>query len=187
MLPVSTLSNPSAVYAAQSALSPAARVSPKLSSSFSTQLQKATARQTEDVFERRDGSVATQNDFVQKQSGSDMTAEEASAKIRDRADKIRQDMEEKAAKPKKEKEETDEDKQVRKLLHEFVGQVLFGQMIKSMRATQEQNPYFHGGRTEEIFQGQLDEILTKELTKASSGSLSEPMYKLMTASDRITD
>lgn len=73
------------------------------------------------------------------------------------------------------------DQKFRELLHQFVGQTLFGQMLKSMRATQEKNPYFHGGRAEEIFQGQLDMVLGDQLTKASSKTLSEPMYKLMKA------
>jgi hypothetical protein len=48
-----------------------------------------------------------------------------------------------------------------------------------MRATQEKNPYFHGGRAEEIFQSQLDMVLTEKMTQATSKTLSEPMYKLM--------
>jgi Rod binding domain-containing protein len=73
------------------------------------------------------------------------------------------------------------DQRFRELLHQFVGQTLFGQMLKSMRATQEKNPYFNGGRAEEIFQSQLDMELTDQMTKATSKTLSEPMYKLMKA------
>jgi Rod binding domain-containing protein len=73
------------------------------------------------------------------------------------------------------------DKQFRELLHQFIGQTLFGQMLKSMRATQEKNPYFHGGQAEEIYQSLLDMELTDEMTKATSKTLSEPMYKLMKA------
>ncbi|MDR3233394.1 MAG: rod-binding protein [Planctomycetaceae bacterium] len=80
---------------------------------------------------------------------------------------------------------TTEDPRFRELLHQFVGQTLFGQMLKSMRATQEKNPYFHGGRAEEIFQGQLDMQLTDEMTRASSKTISEPMYKLMTAKKTV--
>jgi Rod binding domain-containing protein len=76
----------------------------------------------------------------------------------------------------------DEEKRFRDVLHQFVGQTLFGQMLKSMRATQEKNPYFHGGRAEEIFQSQLDMVLTDKMTQATSKTLSEPMYKLMKAS-----
>ena len=69
----------------------------------------------------------------------------------------------------------------RELLHKFIGQTFIGQMLKSMRATQEENPFFHGGRAEEIYQGLLDMELTDQLTKATSKTLSEPMYKLMRA------
>jgi hypothetical protein len=73
------------------------------------------------------------------------------------------------------------DKQFRELLHQFIGQTLFGQMLKSMRATQEKNPFFHGGQSEEIYQSLLDMELTEQMTKASSRTISEPMYKLMKA------
>jgi len=73
------------------------------------------------------------------------------------------------------------DKQFRELLHQFIGQTLFGQMLKSMRATQEKNPFFHGGQSEEIYQSLLDRELTEQMTKASSRTISEPMYKLMKA------
>jgi Rod binding domain-containing protein len=73
------------------------------------------------------------------------------------------------------------DQQFRDLLHQFIGQTLFGQMLKSMRASQEKNPYFHGGQAEEIYQSMLDMEFTDEMTKATSKTLSDPMYKLMTA------
>ena len=74
-----------------------------------------------------------------------------------------------------------EDPRFRELLHQFIGQTLFGQMLKSMRATQEKNPFFHGGNAEEIYQSMLDMELTDQMTKATAKTLSEPMYKLMTA------
>ncbi|MDR1484935.1 MAG: rod-binding protein [Planctomycetaceae bacterium] len=64
----------------------------------------------------------------------------------------------------------------RELFHKFIGQVLFGQMLKSMRATQQKNPYFHGGRAEEIFQDELDNKLVEQLTTSTTKNLSEPMY-----------
>ena len=72
------------------------------------------------------------------------------------------------------------DDEFRRVFHQFVGTTLYGQMLKSMRATQEKNPYFHGGRAEEIFQSQLDEKLVDQLTEASSRTVSDPMFKLMT-------
>jgi Rod binding domain-containing protein len=75
--------------------------------------------------------------------------------------------------------QTEDDKKLREVLHQVVGQTLFGQMLKSMRATQSKNPYFDGGRAEEIFQSQLDQVLVERMTQTTSRSLSEPMYKLM--------
>ena len=72
------------------------------------------------------------------------------------------------------------DDEFRKVFHQFVGTTLYGQMLKSMRATQEKNPYFHGGKSEEIFQSMLDEKLVDQLAESSSRTVSEPMFKLMT-------
>ena len=83
--------------------------------------------------------------------------------------------------PAKESVADAEEKQFRELLHQFIGQTLFGQMLKSMRATQEKNPFFHGGQSEEIYQSMLDMELTDQMTQATSKTLSEPMYKLMKA------
>jgi Rod binding domain-containing protein len=74
-----------------------------------------------------------------------------------------------------------EDPRFRELLHQFIGQTFIGQMLKSMRATQEKNPYFHGGHAEDMYQSLLDMELTDQLTQATSRTLSEPMYKLMMA------
>ena len=74
-----------------------------------------------------------------------------------------------------------DDQQFRELLHKFIGQTMFGMMLSSMRATQSENPLFHGGRAEEIYQGLLDMELTAQLSQASSRTLSEPMYQLMRA------
>jgi len=84
-------------------------------------------------------------------------------------------------KPKTESAAEVNEKQFRELLHQFIGQTLFGQMLKSMRATQEKNPYFDGGQAEEIYQSLLDMELTDQMTKSTSKTLSEPMYKLMRA------
>ncbi|MDR2644148.1 MAG: rod-binding protein [Planctomycetaceae bacterium] len=70
----------------------------------------------------------------------------------------------------------EDEREFRELFHKFIGQVLFGQMLKSMRATQQKNPYFHGGRAEEIFQDELDNKLVEQLTGSTTKNLSEPMY-----------
>lgn len=68
--------------------------------------------------------------------------------------------------------------ELREAFHDFVGQTFFGQMLASMRATQDEAPYFNGGRAEKIFQGQLDQVLTEELSNASADKIADPMFKL---------
>jgi Rod binding domain-containing protein len=70
------------------------------------------------------------------------------------------------------------DDELRKAFTDFVGQTLFGQLIASMRATQGEPAYMHGGQAEKIFQGQFDQVLAEEMTKASADSLANPMYDL---------
>ncbi len=61
---------------------------------------------------------------------------------------------------------------------EFVGQTLFGSMLASMRKSLEKPAYMHGGRTEEVFQQQLDQLMVEELTESSAGTIAEPMFDL---------
>ena len=67
-------------------------------------------------------------------------------------------------------------------LHEafqdFVGQTFFAEMIKACRSTQQPSAYFNGGRAEEIFQGQLDQVLSEELSKSSADKIADPMFEL---------
>jgi hypothetical protein len=59
---------------------------------------------------------------------------------------------------------TDLEQAVRK----FVGQVLYGQMLQSLRKAQDGAEYFHGGPAEEVFQNQLDQFIVDKLA-ASPG------------------
>jgi hypothetical protein len=68
--------------------------------------------------------------------------------------------------------------EVREAFNDFVGQTLFGQLLKSMRSTVGKPAYFHGGRTEEIFQSQLDNVITDKLTESSAQSYADPMFEL---------
>jgi Rod binding domain-containing protein len=67
--------------------------------------------------------------------------------------------------------------ELRQQFTQFVGEVFFGQMIKAMRATTGKPAYFHGGRGEEVFQGQLDQKLAEHLTDASAARFAEPMFE----------
>lgn len=79
-------------------------------------------------------------------------------------------------------EDKDDNEKLRSTFQDFVGQTLFGETLKSMRKTQNKPAYFHGGRAEEIFQQQLDQVLTEKLSRASADKLAGPMFELFTLS-----
>jgi flagellar protein FlgJ len=70
------------------------------------------------------------------------------------------------------------DEELRKAFQSFVGQTLFGQLLKAMRKTVGKPAYFHGGRAEEIFQQQLDQVLAEKISDASAEKFSGPMFDL---------
>lgn len=67
---------------------------------------------------------------------------------------------------------------LREAFRDFVGQTLFGQMLSSMRSTVGKPAYFHGGRAEEVFSEQLDQVLVEQITEASASTVADPMYEL---------
>lgn len=74
--------------------------------------------------------------------------------------------------------------ELRQTFDKFVGETFFGQMLKSMRQTLGKPAYFHGGRAEELFQGQLDQTLAEKMTAASADRFTGPMYELFSLSRR---
>lgn len=68
--------------------------------------------------------------------------------------------------------------ELRQAFQRFVGETFYGQMLGAMRKTVGKPAYFHGGRAEEIFQGQLDQVLGEQLAKASAAQLADPMFQL---------
>ena len=70
-----------------------------------------------------------------------------------------------------------EAEEVQKKFRQFVGEMFFGQVLKSMRSTQQEPAYFHGGRAEEVFQSQLDQVLAEEMTEASAHEIADPMFR----------
>ncbi len=67
--------------------------------------------------------------------------------------------------------------EVQKTFRMFVGEAFFGQMLKAMRSTQGKPAYFHGGRAEEVFRGQLDQALAEVMTEASADTIADPMFR----------
>lgn len=69
-------------------------------------------------------------------------------------------------------------KKLKEVFGQFVGETFYGQMMKSMRSTVGKPAYFHGGRAEEVFQGQLDQKLVEQVSKAADEKLTKPMFEL---------
>ncbi len=61
---------------------------------------------------------------------------------------------------------------------DFVGNTFYGQLIASMRKTVDKPAYFHGGRGEEVFQGQLDQMLAEKLSDSTKEQFAGPMFDL---------
>jgi len=72
--------------------------------------------------------------------------------------------------------------ELREKFDAFVGETFFGQMLKAMRKTVGKPAYFHGGRGEEVFQGQLDQMLAEQMTKAGASQFTGPMFELFNLS-----
>lgn len=68
--------------------------------------------------------------------------------------------------------------ELREAFDNFVGQTFFQQMLSAMRKTIDKPAYFHGGRAEEVFQGQLDQVLSEHMTKASAADFTDPLFEL---------
>lgn len=76
-----------------------------------------------------------------------------------------------------EQQQVESAREVRQTFRSFVGEAFFGQMLKAMRSTLDKPAYFHGGRAEEVFRGQLDQQLAQEMTEVSADKIADPMFR----------
>jgi Rod binding domain-containing protein len=67
--------------------------------------------------------------------------------------------------------------ELRKAFNSFVGESLFGQMLEQMRKTVGKPAYFHGGQAEELFRGQLDQLLAQKMTESAGHSYSDRLFE----------
>lgn len=66
---------------------------------------------------------------------------------------------------------------LRQAADELVGQVFYGTLLRQMRSSTFKGKYGHGGRGEEIFQGQLDEVLATRAGAARSSKISDAIVR----------
>lgn len=71
-----------------------------------------------------------------------------------------------------------DDAELKEAFDDFVGQTFYSLMLKQLRQSVGEPAYFHGGRAEEVFQGQLDQIIAEDLSDASGDALSGSMFEL---------
>jgi flagellar protein FlgJ len=77
-----------------------------------------------------------------------------------------------------------DDTEVRKAFDQFVGETFFSQMLSSMRSMTDKSAYFHGGRGEEVFQEQLDQMLSQKMAENSADTFTGPMFELFSLQRR---
>lgn len=77
-----------------------------------------------------------------------------------------------------------DDTEVRKAFDQFVGETFFSQMLSSMRSMTDKSAYFHGGRGEEVFQKQLDQMLAQKMSENSADTFTGPMFELFSLQRR---
>ncbi len=70
-------------------------------------------------------------------------------------------------------------KKLRDTAEHLVGNVFYGTLLKAMRESSLQGKYGHGGRGEEVFNAQLDQVLAERMGKASHGGLADSIYNTM--------
>ncbi len=68
---------------------------------------------------------------------------------------------------------------LREKAEQLVGNVFYGTLLKAMRESSLQGKYGHGGRGEEIFNAQLDQVLAERMGKATHGGLADSIYQSM--------
>lgn len=74
--------------------------------------------------------------------------------------------------------------ELRERLGEFVGNVFYGTLIRQMQSSKLKGPYLHGGRGEDVFQGQLGMELAKRLGRSSNDPVTNRLYEAMTKRGR---
>jgi len=64
-----------------------------------------------------------------------------------------------------------------KVTGQVIGSVFFGTLLRSMRDSKLKGPYGHGGRGEEVFAAQLDNIYAEQVGTSMRSGISETIYR----------
>ncbi|MAT16755.1 MAG: hypothetical protein CMJ46_15970 [Planctomyces sp.] len=72
-------------------------------------------------------------------------------------------------------EQAESVEEVKAVFQEFVAGTFYSTMLKSLHSMHDKPAYMHGGQAEEIFQNQLDQVISKELATKHGEALVAPM------------
>ena len=67
----------------------------------------------------------------------------------------------------------------RQQVGEFVGNIFYGTLIKQMQASSFKTKYYHGGRGEDVFQGQLGIELAQRLGRSANNPVADRLASVM--------
>lgn len=73
---------------------------------------------------------------------------------------------------------------LRERVGDFVGNVFYGTLMRQMQSSKLKGKYFHGGRGEEVFQGQLNQELATRMGKSVADPIAKKMYEAFARFDR---
>ncbi len=76
--------------------------------------------------------------------------------------------------------------EVKEKFQQFVAGTFFSEMVKTMRKMHDKPAYFHGGRAEEIFQGQLDQGVVDSLAADHGEAFSDPLFSAFSQQMRLS-
>lgn len=60
---------------------------------------------------------------------------------------------------------------------ELVGQIFYGTLLREMQASKLKGPFGHGGRGEEVFQGQLNMELAMRIGRSGNNPITDRLYE----------
>lgn len=69
-----------------------------------------------------------------------------------------------------------EELKVRQKFQEFVAGTFYQTLLKSLRSTVHKPAYFHGGQAEEIFQGQMDQVISENLSRDQGAVFADSLF-----------
>ena len=71
--------------------------------------------------------------------------------------------------------------ELRQTFQDFVAGTFYQQMLRTLRKTQGEAAYFHGGQAEQVFQGQLDQQIAEDLAREHGAAFAEPLFNSFAA------